>query len=280
MNSKLRNGANKGRGGRSTTGSSTSTTNSSSTSTANSSSSTSTTNSSNTPSPSPSVTAFLPPRPEKRKSKDESPSPVNGNTSSSTGSSAAALNASGATTQSLVNPVTGQNVQISTKKCKTTSPCAVSPVLLECPEQDCSKKYKHANGLRYHQSHAHGSNSSMDEDSSQLPESPQRLNPPLSPSPGPEKATITGQTQPNLPTPPTPTKPPDVVGPPPSAITNTASPTTEGTPSVVGGSITTGVPGQPVSSLPPPLDNNKPVESGPLRPGDLTLKGKLLIIFI
>lgn len=55
------------------------------------------------------------------------------------------------------------NVQISTKKCKT-SPCAVSPVLLECPEQDCSKKYKHVNGLRYHQSHAHGSGSLLDED--------------------------------------------------------------------------------------------------------------------
>lgn len=38
----------------------------------------------------------------------------------------------------------------------TTSPCAISPVLIECPEQDCSKKYKHANGLKYHQSHAHG----------------------------------------------------------------------------------------------------------------------------
>lgn len=56
----------------------------------------------------------------------------------------------------VVNPVTGLNVQILPKKCKTTSPCAVSPVLLECPEQFCSKKYKHANGLRYHQSHAHG----------------------------------------------------------------------------------------------------------------------------
>lgn len=36
---------------------------------------------------------------------------------------------------------------------------------------DCSKKYKHANGLKYHQSHAHGAGS-MDEDSQQLPESP------------------------------------------------------------------------------------------------------------
>ncbi|KPM09494.1 hypothetical protein QR98_0080310 [Sarcoptes scabiei] len=30
-----------------------------------------------------------------------------------------------------------------------------SPVLIECPEPNCSKKYRHINGLKYHQSHAH-----------------------------------------------------------------------------------------------------------------------------
>lgn len=30
-----------------------------------------------------------------------------------------------------------------------------SPALIECPEPNCSKKYKHINGLKYHQSHAH-----------------------------------------------------------------------------------------------------------------------------
>ncbi|KAK3606212.1 hypothetical protein CHS0354_037880 [Potamilus streckersoni] len=30
-----------------------------------------------------------------------------------------------------------------------------SPTLIECPEPNCNKKYKHINGLRYHQSHAH-----------------------------------------------------------------------------------------------------------------------------
>lgn len=50
------------------------------------------------------------------------------------------------------------SVQIPTKKIKTSTQnaCAISPVLLECPEADCGKKYKHANGLKYHQSHAHG----------------------------------------------------------------------------------------------------------------------------
>lgn len=87
---------------------------------------------------------------------------------------------SGASGATVVNPVTGLNVQILPKKSKTTSPCAISPVLLECPEQFCSKKYKHANGLRYHQSHAHGGGSGMlagnDDDSSQPPiESPKQL---------------------------------------------------------------------------------------------------------
>ncbi|EDO45676.1 predicted protein [Nematostella vectensis] len=30
-----------------------------------------------------------------------------------------------------------------------------SPTLIECPEPGCGKKYKHINGLRYHQTHAH-----------------------------------------------------------------------------------------------------------------------------
>ncbi|XP_038078703.1 zinc finger protein 608-like [Patiria miniata] len=32
---------------------------------------------------------------------------------------------------------------------------ATSPVFIECPEPNCNKKYKHINGLRYHQTHAH-----------------------------------------------------------------------------------------------------------------------------
>ncbi|XP_058820485.1 zinc finger protein 608 isoform X2 [Topomyia yanbarensis] len=202
MHSKLRNGGAKGRGCRGITttaeSNSSKTTATSTTTTASSSSGTTTSASSDTPSTSP--VAFLPPRPEKRKSKDESPSPVNGGGGSASSSSGTVItsnsvsnaNASGIvnngipSTQSVVNPMTGLNVQISTKKCKNTaSPCAVSPVLLECPEQDCSKKYKHANGLRYHQSHAHGSVSSMDEDSSHTPESPQRVAPPTTPSPVP-----------------------------------------------------------------------------------------------
>lgn len=46
-------------------------------------------------------------------------------------------------------------------------------MLLECPEQDCSKKYKHANGLKYHQSHAHGTITNTDDDTPLIqPDSP------------------------------------------------------------------------------------------------------------
>lgn len=115
----------------------------------------------NTPSTSP--TTFSVPRPEKRrKSKDESPSPYNGSsvqTLVNNASSSVALNS--------------QASGIGVKKSKNvTSPCAISPVLLECPEQDCSKKYKHANGLKYHQSHAHGIISNADDDSLTAPDSP------------------------------------------------------------------------------------------------------------
>lgn len=41
-----------------------------------------------------------------------------------------------------------------------------SPQLIECPEPNCNKKYKHINGLKYHQSHAHNSVTNDDETTS------------------------------------------------------------------------------------------------------------------
>ena len=38
---------------------------------------------------------------------------------------------------------------------KSTVSPQPSPTLIECPEPGCDKKYKHINGLRYHQAHAH-----------------------------------------------------------------------------------------------------------------------------
>lgn len=99
----------------------------------NSNSSGITTGNSGTSSPTP----FLPPRPDKRKaSKDEG--------SSSSGS--------------------GPNSGSDSKKSRNSSP-PPTPVLLECPDPNCSKKYKHINGLRYHQNHAHGGIGSVEEDS-------------------------------------------------------------------------------------------------------------------
>ncbi|XP_053614963.1 zinc finger protein 608-like isoform X2 [Plodia interpunctella] len=57
-----------------------------------------------------------------------------------------------------------------TPKAKRPPPAPSSPppdpVLLECPEPNCSKKYKHANGLKYHRSHAHGTPDDEDKDGS------------------------------------------------------------------------------------------------------------------
>lgn len=83
-----------------------------------------------------SPTPFIPPRPEpsnKRKSRTGEEEPA--------------------------TPTSGKKTRVSsapTPPVASGSPPA-SPVLLECPEPNCSKKYKHINGLKYHQSHAHGS---------------------------------------------------------------------------------------------------------------------------
>ena len=103
----------------------------------------------------------VPKQDKRRKSKDESPSSSNG---SSFQTSIVNHNA---------NNFANSQKPSNTKKTKSlVTPCAVSPVLIECPEQDCSKKYKHANGLKYHQSHAHGTNLSPEDDMNAAPESP------------------------------------------------------------------------------------------------------------
>ena len=53
------------------------------------------------------------------------------------------------------SPERGTNGEDNTS---STSPPAHSPQLIECPEPNCNKKYKHINGLKYHQSHAHNNN--------------------------------------------------------------------------------------------------------------------------
>lgn len=103
----------------------------------------------------------VPKQDKRRKSKDESPSSVNGNSFQANVVNNHAGNIAAAQKQ----------LAAKQKSKNLISPCAISPVLIECPEQDCSKKYKHANGLKYHQSHAHGTNFSA-EDEIVPPDSP------------------------------------------------------------------------------------------------------------
>lgn len=95
-----------------------------------------------------SPTPFVPPRPEpsnKRKGRtgeEEPPAPV--------------VPTSKKTKVVAPSPTPAPQPQQQPPPAPCGSP-PPSPVLLECPEPNCSKKYKHINGLKYHQSHAHGS---------------------------------------------------------------------------------------------------------------------------
>lgn len=96
--------------------------------------------------------------------------------------------------------------QPSTPKAKRPPPTPSSPppdpILLECPEPNCSKKYKHANGLKYHRSHAHGLDEEDKDGSSSEQEEPQTE--PASPMPPSEPATPVTPVKS-----PTPAKSPD-----------------------------------------------------------------------
>lgn len=84
-----------------------------------------------------SPTPFVPPRPEPNNKRKNRPTEDE------------ATNNGNGKKPKVTAPIT--NSQLS----YTGSP-PPSPVLLECPEPNCSKKYKHINGLKYHQTHAHG----------------------------------------------------------------------------------------------------------------------------
>ncbi|CAL4079547.1 unnamed protein product, partial [Meganyctiphanes norvegica] len=53
-----------------------------------------------------------------------------------------------------------------------------SPQLIECPEANCSKKYKHINGLKYHQSHAHNNDDDMSGDDVEVADNTRRTDSP------------------------------------------------------------------------------------------------------
>ncbi|KAG8288666.1 hypothetical protein J6590_013957 [Homalodisca vitripennis] len=121
--------------------------------------------------------------------------------------------------------------QTQTSSSSSSSSPPPSPVLLECPEPNCSKKYKHINGLKYHQSHAHGnaddeetkesagSLSEAEEEPSPAPvvkkegePSPAEVTAPETPTPTLMEVPLPSPQQP--PSTPTPTPTPEVEAPP------------------------------------------------------------------
>ncbi|CAH0394057.1 unnamed protein product [Bemisia tabaci] len=111
--------------------------------------------------PASSPTPFVPPRPDsgtKRKNRceeEQQQSPVNGKKTKPAPGASSSSSTSLPPPPSPATPVTSNG---------SGSPPPTSPVLLECPEPNCSKKYKNINGLKYHQSHAHGGSTDENED--------------------------------------------------------------------------------------------------------------------
>ncbi|XP_066142971.1 zinc finger protein 608 [Euwallacea fornicatus] len=179
-----------------------------------------------------SPTPFIPPRPDtKRKGRasEEDTPPVGGKKAKVS-----------------VPPIPTTPVVVAPAPCGSPPP---SPVLLECPEPNCSKKYKHINGLKYHQSHAHGSVAddddtkdvtSMSENDESNIEAPSPVTPVKSPdksqdSPStPAKKDGSSSEIPSLlnnaecaSTPPSPATPPTVLDAPPTIPSSPIAPSVD-----------------------------------------------------
>ncbi|XP_053317967.1 zinc finger protein 609 isoform X2 [Spea bombifrons] len=100
----------------------------------------------------------------KRKSKPPSDLELTSSSEDSKGSKRARTNSMGSSSApgSVSLPLT---VPLSTVKVEPTTldrNCS-SPILIDCPHPNCNKKYKHINGLKYHQAHAHTDDDSKPE---------------------------------------------------------------------------------------------------------------------
>ncbi|KAM3927447.1 zinc finger protein 609 isoform 1-T2 [Leptodactylus fuscus] len=100
----------------------------------------------------------------KRKSKPPSDMELTSSSEDSKGSKRARTNSMGSSSApvSVSLPLT---VPLSTIKVEPTAldrNCS-SPILIDCPHPNCNKKYKHINGLKYHQAHAHTDDDSKPE---------------------------------------------------------------------------------------------------------------------
>uniref|UniRef100_A0A8D0GQ16 Zinc finger protein 609 n=1 Tax=Sphenodon punctatus TaxID=8508 RepID=A0A8D0GQ16_SPHPU len=94
----------------------------------------------------------------KRKSKPLSDMELNSSSEDSKGSKRIRTNSMGSATAALTAAVTMVKVEpaILDRNCP-------SPILIDCPHPNCNKKYKHINGLKYHQAHAHTDDDSKPE---------------------------------------------------------------------------------------------------------------------
>ncbi|XP_054982424.1 zinc finger protein 609 isoform X1 [Sorex araneus] len=90
----------------------------------------------------------------KRKSKPLSDMELNSSSEDSKGNKRIRTNSMGSAT----GPLPGTKVEpaVVDRNCP-------SPVLIDCPHPNCNKKYKHINGLKYHQAHAHTDDDSKTE---------------------------------------------------------------------------------------------------------------------
>ncbi|XP_021086029.1 zinc finger protein 609 isoform X2 [Mesocricetus auratus] len=90
----------------------------------------------------------------KRKNKPLSDMELNSSSEDSKGNKRVRTNSMGSATGPL--PSTKVEPNIVDRNCP-------SPVLIDCPHPNCNKKYKHINGLKYHQAHAHTDDDSKPE---------------------------------------------------------------------------------------------------------------------
>ncbi|KAM8973512.1 zinc finger protein 609 [Pelodytes ibericus] len=100
----------------------------------------------------------------KRKNKPPSDLELTSSSEDSKGSKRARTNSMGSSSAPVSVPLP-LSVPLSNIKVEPTNmdrSCS-SPILIDCPHPNCNKKYKHINGLKYHQAHAHTDDDSKPE---------------------------------------------------------------------------------------------------------------------
>ncbi|KAM4748659.1 zinc finger protein 609 isoform 2-T3 [Rhinophrynus dorsalis] len=100
----------------------------------------------------------------KRKNKPPSDLELTSSSEDSKGSKRARTNSMGSSSASVSVslPLTVPLSSIKVEPSVLDRNCS-SPILIDCPHPNCNKKYKHINGLKYHQAHAHTDDDSKPE---------------------------------------------------------------------------------------------------------------------